>query len=181
MGSVGEEDEGLGVSADAEFWRTAPGHDRYIVSNLGRVRFRKVGSPILRGSIGRDGYHRVQLDGVTRRVHRLVCEAFHGPQPSPAHEVAHGDGVRRNNHSLNLRWATRSENIADAQRHGTVPIAANPRGPAKGTAVPPLSPERVDAVRALRRRGLSIRQIAAEVGTHRSTVHRIVQGKSHVR
>lgn len=47
---------------------------------------------------------------LTLRVHRLVCEAFHGPQPSPAHIVLHLDEDPSNNREVNLRWGTRKEN-----------------------------------------------------------------------
>lgn len=53
-------------------------------------------------------------------VHRLVCEAFHGPQPTKYHEVAHWDGDRLNNAPSNVRWATHKENEADKIRHGKV-------------------------------------------------------------
>ena len=43
-------------------------------------------------------------------VHRVVCEAFHGPPPTPKHTVEHKDGNRLNNHKDNLCWLTASEN-----------------------------------------------------------------------
>jgi len=52
-------------------------------------------------------------------VHRMVAEAFHGPRPSPAHEVRHLDGDRANNRPSNLAWGTRQENAADRDLHGT--------------------------------------------------------------
>ncbi|WP_449411892.1 HNH endonuclease signature motif containing protein [Methylobacterium komagatae] len=55
-------------------------------------------------SLARDGF------GHRRLVHRLVCEAFHGPAPTPEHQVAHADGTRWNARADNLRWATRTEN-----------------------------------------------------------------------
>jgi hypothetical protein len=67
------------------------------------------------------GYSTVWFDGTTRRVHRLICEAAHGPQPTPKHVAAHSCG---NNGCINprhLRWATQSENMLDREAHGTVP------------------------------------------------------------
>lgn len=48
----------------------------------------------------------------TQLVHRLVCAAFHGEQPSPEHtDVRHLDGDKKNNRADNLAWGTRSENM----------------------------------------------------------------------
>jgi hypothetical protein len=44
------------------------------------------------------------------KVHRLVCEAFHGPCP-PGLETLHGDENGLNNRPENLRWGTRKENL----------------------------------------------------------------------
>lgn len=63
------------------------------------------------------------VDGaqIGRPIHRLVCEAFHGPCPPDKDLVAHWDGDELNNSASNLRWATFKENTADMQRHGTFP------------------------------------------------------------
>jgi hypothetical protein len=63
------------------------------------------------------------------KVHQIVCRAFHGPKPSPAHEVAHWDGYRANVVASNLRWATKHENHQDAVRHGTTGLnGVRPKG-----------------------------------------------------
>jgi hypothetical protein len=62
---------------------------------------------------------------VKTKVHRLVCEAFHGPPPTPAHHAAHNDGNPANCHADNLRWATPTENNRDKFRHGSNRITAN--------------------------------------------------------
>jgi HNH endonuclease/NUMOD4 motif len=71
----------------------------------------------------RNGYPSVGLKdgGRSERcyIHRLVCQTFNGPQPD-GHEVAHNDGTRTNSHSVNLRWASRRDNMLDKPRHGTV-------------------------------------------------------------
>lgn len=48
-------------------------------------------------------------------VHRLVCEAFHGPPPTPQHTVDHIDRNPSNNNASNLRWATIQEQCANKQ------------------------------------------------------------------
>lgn len=52
-------------------------------------------------------------------VHRLVCEAFHGPRPEGA-LCRHLDDERRNNHEDNLAWGTSRDNTDDATRNGRV-------------------------------------------------------------
>lgn len=44
------------------------------------------------------------------KVHRLVCEAFHGPCP-PGMETMHRDENGLNNRPENLEWGTRKDNL----------------------------------------------------------------------
>ena len=46
-----------------------------------------------------------------RKVHQLVCEAFHGPKPFPDAVVIHIDEDAHNNRPENLRWGTQKENL----------------------------------------------------------------------
>lgn len=59
----------------------------------------------------------------TFHVHRLVCEAFHGPRPFTTAQVRHLDGDQRNNVAANLAWGTAADNMQDRLRHGTNPMA----------------------------------------------------------
>ena len=45
------------------------------------------------------------------KVHRLVCEAFHGPQPFKKAVVIHLDENAHNNKPCNLKWGTQKENL----------------------------------------------------------------------
>jgi len=56
---------------------------------------------------------------ITIGAHVLVCLVWHGPKPSPKHQVAHWDGKPQNIYYTNLRWATSKENHADRKRHQT--------------------------------------------------------------
>jgi hypothetical protein len=91
------------------------------INHFGVVHFRK--GRILKTESQRAGHFSVGLrkDGGVKNfwVHRLVCEAFNGPPPSPKHVAAHGDGNPQNNRIENLRWATQSENLSDRWLHGT--------------------------------------------------------------
>lgn len=117
-----------------EVWAVLSDFPDYAVSNAGQIKrivpnSRNHRCRVLKPWIGNHGYKVVGLvhkGKIHRRlVHRLVCAAFHGPDPSGCHDVAHNDGTRWNNSSLNLRWATRFENMADCLSHGT--LAAGPR------------------------------------------------------
>jgi hypothetical protein len=54
------------------------------------------------------------------KVHQLVLEAFIGPRP-PGHESAHLNGIKADNRSDNLVWATAAVNTAHKVLHGTIP------------------------------------------------------------
>ncbi len=102
-----------------ERWKPVLGYEGlYEVSSEGRVKSfhnSKVGE-VRKLGISKKGYKTVELRkngiGKLRSVHVLVCEAFHGPKPSPNHEVNHKgkDGDKTNNRERNLEWTTRSQN-----------------------------------------------------------------------
>lgn len=104
-------------SNKTETWLRVLSHPEYEVSSEGRLRrgaYVKAPQRHPRGyvcyGIGKHG---------KALAHRLVCEAFHGPPPTPEHEVAHNDGTRDHNSADNLRWALPGENQADRKHHGT--------------------------------------------------------------
>jgi hypothetical protein len=158
----------------AEEWRDVVGFEaHYDVSSHGRVRRKETGC-ILRPWIAGAGYCYVELRGVNRKrrvtVHILVAEAFHGPRPSPRHEVAHWDGIATHNSADNLRWATHAENVRDQQRHGTLctPIL-------HGSSHPRAKLTDQDVIRIREayhgRRG-QLTELAHVYGVHRSTIRR---------
>ena len=58
----------------------------------------------------------VRRDGLSsrqgpRKVHQLVCEAFHGSRPFDNAVVLHLDENAHNNRPDNLRWGTQKENL----------------------------------------------------------------------
>lgn len=59
----------------------------------------------------------------TRMVHRVVCETFHGPKPTPAHEVRHLDSNPGNNHYSNLRWGLKADQSDDRFLNGTTALS----------------------------------------------------------
>ncbi|MFN3326121.1 MAG: NUMOD4 motif-containing HNH endonuclease [Bryobacteraceae bacterium] len=167
-------------------WRPIPGFPSYEASERGDIRravsFRHYpAGMVLRQRRNRFGYMTVRLSerGIARDVfvHRLVALAFIGPQPTPQHEVAHGDGSRDNNHWANLRWATPSENALDRRRHGRLPDTRGEKHP-----MARLTNDLVLALRSRRRAGALYREIADEFGFPKLTVYDAVTGKtwSHI-
>jgi hypothetical protein len=59
------------------------------------------------------GYGIVAADGRRRGAHQIVCEAVHGPKPSPRHEVAHSCRQPACCNPAHLRWDTRTGNNRD--------------------------------------------------------------------
>jgi hypothetical protein len=178
-----------------ERWLPVVGYEGfYEVSDLGRVRSvnrvfirsdgRKQGRrgrvlvPSLTGS--KRTYPSVGLRlGHRRAIHALVCEAFHGPRPTPTHEVAHWDGDPSNNRAGNLRWATQSENQQDSIRHGTKyshPVDSQ-RGELNMNAR--LTAAQVSEIRRLwNSGGITQVRLADTFGVSKSSIYNIVRGVS---
>ncbi len=102
-----------------------PGFPGYLIGDDGSVWSRRNGGGWARTSTWRrlapgldtHGYQHVMLrlngQGVTRQVHRLVLEAFVGPCP-PGMECCHfPDQNPTNNRLENLRWDTKSKNMRE--------------------------------------------------------------------
>lgn len=104
-----------------EVWKKIPNtNGKYLVNKNGEVKSLCKKNPrILVPCNGPRGYKLVSIfengEKKTRRVHRLVAEAFI-PNPDNKPEVNHIDGDKGNNSVDNLEWATRSENEYHAYR-----------------------------------------------------------------
>lgn len=100
-----------------EQWCKISGYELYHISNLGRVKsFNRGGLILMKQFHNADRYLTTQISFEGKQktvgVHRLVGLHF-VPNPLNKPEVNHKDGVRDNNVSWNLDWATDS----DQQNH----------------------------------------------------------------
>ena len=157
-----------------EVWKNVPGFPGYQVSDRGRVR-----SGRLRGK-GRYGWSNEwrilggYLDGTgrptvapyrnkvrfTRRIHRLVLEAFVGPRPEGA-LCCHNNGNKTDNRLSNLRWDTPESNVRDAIRHGSWKHKKNRKPRAATVNGPKLNRCKVQIMRTLHRMAYHYSDIAS--------------------
>lgn len=158
---------------DQEEWRPAPGVEHYEVSSLGRVRTRLTASGVprvLTGSVGARGYTQLRPSAARPpvRLHRLVCEAFHGPAPEGCRLVRHLDDNKQNNRPENLAWGTDLDNYRDGVRNGVM------------RELPPrkrlFSLERVAAMREAHAAGRSINSLAKEAGVSQQSLTPVIKG-----
>jgi len=165
---------------ETEEWKIVPSWPDYEASSLGRVRRTKAHArpayyiQKLR-MVGHYLNATVYRDKVPTKlpVHRLVCEAFHGPCPSDKKLVAHANGDPLDNRPSNLRWATYAENRADDRRHGKLEFGdAHWSRRARAAGERPAYCARLtpDDVRRIRSSNKSYRQWGRELGVRATTV-----------
>lgn len=171
-----------------EEWRPIPRHASYQASSVGRIRSidRELtdgrywkGRIMVQKNVPR-GYRMIALSLGTRGeyrhigVHTLIAEAFHGPRPTPEHQVAHFDGNPSNNCASNLRWATAAENAQDRDRHGKT---FHPRGILHPNAK--LTDEMVRTMRRMKSSGIaSVDDLVRMSNVSRSTIFDALSGRT---
>jgi hypothetical protein len=185
MGSSSATVEVLTAEVRAETWRPVVGLEgSYEVSDLGNVRsldrrvnapqsggFRLIRGRALKPSLHNSGYLCVTLCSgkgreQKRLIQALVLEAFAGPCP-PGMESLHGPGGPLDNRwPENLRWGTRTDNVADMlYRDGTLSWAK-------------LSPTTVAICHLRRALGASYAALAHEYGVSPDAVRLAVTGRT---
>ena len=91
----------------------------YSVSNFGRIRNDET-NRILSGSLHKDGYIFVTVDGKQVPLHRLIalvfCDGF-----EKGKVINHKDGNKQNNFADNLEWVTQQKNIEHSHSNNLQP------------------------------------------------------------
>lgn len=104
-----------------EEWKQCDDAPLYEISNKGKVRNSLTGR-ILKTNIDGRGYERVTLRAngkqFSRKVSRLVGEAFLRDKYRPGLKITNKDGYRYHNDAENLEWKTHREIIRQTYREG---------------------------------------------------------------
>lgn len=166
---------------ETEIWKPLKDYEGlYEISNMGRVR-----SLIKRGNnthkirkTGLDvatGYINIQLrknnKPLTKRVHRLVAEAF-VPNPDNKPVVNHIDGNKKNCRADNLEWMTYSENTLHSFKNGLQKKIFGDKN-----YITKIKDQDVLKIRELISQGKTNKEIAKLYGVNPSQISRIKTGQ----
>ena len=171
-----------------ENWKEIEGFSGlYEVSDLGRIRSKdrvarnRWGPQLRRGKIMRSppdayGYPLVclRVDGTatTKKVHRLVAEAF--LERIEGAQVNHKDGDKTNNRADNLEWVSHRENVAHAVENKLLETDKRREG---ARARRNMTWEAVEAIRSAVADGVTQGEAAKLFGISQPTVSLIVNNK----
>lgn len=123
-------------SIPGEVWKPVPSEAGVLASNKGRVLLPPRYAPVAHGGFRayfpkprfgqvsrehKDAAHTYRIIMVhrpeakakqsPRKIHQLVCEAFHGEKPFPDAVVIHINEDAHDNRPENLKWGTQKENL----------------------------------------------------------------------
>lgn len=122
-----------------EVWKEVPSVPALMASSEGRIMVKPYSAPMPHGGVRQYGGEPrfgvwskqderfiTVYKGKCYKVHRLVCEAFHGSPPTLNGRGAvcmHVDENAANNRADNLKWGTQKENLnapgfVDYRSHG---------------------------------------------------------------
>lgn len=107
--------EKIYIEPDGEIWKELVFNKNYLVSKYGQI-YNKTRKRYVMGSF-RNGYLRIEINGIAYSAHRLVYETFVGPIPKGM-VIDHINGIKDDNRLENLRCISQSENAINAQQNG---------------------------------------------------------------
>ena len=117
-------------------------------------------------------YKMVRLHSQNEYVHRLVCKAFYGVNPTHLPEVRHLDGFSFNNKPENLDWGTAKQNSSDKYVHGNMCGEKHPSSKLTWVAVKLIRMDRPNS---------TIPELATRYGVSHDTVEKIIYDKTWVK
>jgi hypothetical protein len=155
-----------------ECWKPIPGFDGCQASREGRIKNRR--GHVLTGTVTKKGYRQVSLrrgrSRVVALVHRLVALTFLSP-PRPDFLVVHINGDKLDCRVSNLELTTPTAYIRRAAALG-LSWPAHARGEKNPNAK--LTEGEVREMRALRKQGVSYRELGRRFGVTERAAHRVV-------
>ena len=160
----------------AERWRPVVGFEGlYEVSSAGRVRNSKRKGRLLTGWVNGRGYQLVSLThrcGIARTypVHVLVAIAFFGPRPK-GHVIDHLNGIKTDNRVWNIQFVTPAVNARRAAKLGLL-RGGFKKGEKNFNSK--LTEAQVVEMRALRRSGMRLCEVARHFGVRDNLVFNVV-------
>ena len=108
-------------SSEYPGWYIIPDYPGYLANKEGMLFILKTGRKTY-GGFSENDYCRIRVtvENIHKYtlVHRLVCEAFHGPASSQKYFVNHKNGIKNDNRSVNLEWVSQKENNTHAIETG---------------------------------------------------------------
>jgi hypothetical protein len=124
----------------------------------------------MRQQMDRYGYPTVTIHGRKTTVHRLVATTFI-PNPDGLKQINHRSGDKTDNSVANLEWCTAAQNV----RHSHDVLGRNTGDNCFRSK---LTSARVREARALRKQGVTYRELAERFSVHISTIYHAVDGRS---
>jgi len=179
-----------------EIWKDVFGWEGlYAVSNLSRVKRisnivrtcgtsrnytnRIIKERVLKGSIDKAGYYRIDLRNGPNRtnalLHRLVAKAFI-PNPENKPQINHIDGNKTNNRVSNLEWCTHKENMRHGYKNGLIPIKTLLKN--ELSIASKLNNSQVIEIKCRLKNGDRVSDIAKDYPVTRSAIGEIKYGRS---
>jgi hypothetical protein len=163
-------------------WRDIPSLPGYQASDDGQIRSvdrvdslgRQKTGQVLGQQISANGYAVVSIYFADRKrglpvlVHRLVCEAFHGPAPFLSACALHWRNDLSDNTPANVRWGSQAENMHDKMIDGTQ-TRGESHGPSRLTD---------DAVREIRKSAATSKELARQFDVHPETIRQVRIGRT---
>lgn len=148
-----------------------PKDTRYRVCSNGDIIGCRFGTPLKPHT--NQGYQYVCIGGLSKKVHRIVCETFL-PKKIGMSDVNHINGIKSDNRLENLEWSNDSHNIRHAFKTGLRTHKGDSNTRAK------IPSTHISIIREAISLGHNPKQIGKYYGVSKFTIYSIKYGKNWV-